>query len=70
MPKPKKKANPIKVSESPIHQMNVTFGDSSFTEEEDDDDDKDPDWQRTPLFKRLQTIRVSLVDICIIFFLM
>lgn len=59
IPQLKKKSNPKKVQASPV-QMNVTFGESdvSFTEEEDDED-KDPDWQRTPLFRRLQTIRVK-----------
>lgn len=59
IPKPKKKSNSKKQA-SPI-QMNVTYveSDVSFTEEEDDDVDNDPDWKKTPIFRRLQTIRVK-----------
>lgn len=54
IPKPKKSKSKI-IPESPVRELNVTFDDDSF--DEHDDDDKDPDWRKTPLFKRLQSIR-------------
>lgn len=52
-PKEIKKKKTTHLFKSPL---NVTFTD---TEDEvfDDDDENDPDWKRTPLFKRLQSIR-------------
>lgn len=50
--KPKKKVQKkTEFVDSP--QMNVTFTD----DEVGDDDENDPDWVRTPLFKRLQSIK-------------